>query len=133
MTKKQLKKIIIQLVDLSFKDGKIIETQVAKSIKILKSLPRSQAIYALGEYLKSLKRKERQYTMIIVTSIPISLATIKKMRKIVEKKTKVTKVITQVNPEILGGFKLKIGDEVWDESILNKITQVKEAIGGRSN
>lgn len=125
---KQLLKIVKQLVEASFSEGKIIEGQVTKSIKILKSLPRLKSIPAMSEFLKGLKRKEREYTMYIETAIPLSSAQIKKARKIVERKTKITKVLVSINPEILGGFKLRIGDEIWDESVAGKIQQVKEAI-----
>lgn len=134
MTKKSLKKIVKKLADLSFKDGRIIESQVIKSIKVLKSLPQSEAISALGEYLNSIKRIERQFTMVVETSVPLAAITVNKMRKIIEKRNKITRVLVNINPEILGGFKLKIGDEVWDESILGKINQVKEVIAsGRSS
>lgn len=125
---KLLQKTITKLVDASFRDGKIVESQVTKSIKALKSLPRYEAIQALAEYLRGIKRKERQHTMYIETVIPLSPIQIKKAKKIVEKKHKITKVITQVNPEILGGFKLKVGDEIWDHSIKGKIEQIREAI-----
>lgn len=128
--KKQLQKTVNKLVDLSFKDDRMVETQVTRSIKMLKSLPKSEAIQALSEYLKQLKRKEREHTMYIETVIPLSPAQVKKMKKIVEKKVKITKVLVNLNPEILGGFKLRIGDEIWDESILGKIQQVKEVING---
>ncbi len=130
MTKRQLQKIVKKLADLSFKDGRILELQVTRSIKALKSLPRFQAIASLGEYLKSIKRMERQFTMYIETAIPLPEMTVKKMRKIVEKKSRITRVVTNINPEILGGFKLRVGDEVWDETILGKIKQVKEVIHG---
>lgn len=134
MTKKSLNKIVKKLAELSFREGRIIEAQVIKSIKILRSLPQYEAILALGEYLNSIKRIERQFTMIVETSIPLPSATVNKMRKIVEKKNKITKVLVNINPEILGGFKLKIGDEIYDESILGKINQVKEVISsGRSS
>lgn len=134
MTKKGLKKIVKKLAEVSCRDGRIIESQVVRSIKVLKSLPQYEAISALGEYLNSIKRIERQFTMVVETSIPLASATVSKMRKIVEKKNKITRVLVNINPEILGGFKLKIGDEVWDESILGKINQVKEVIAsGRSS
>lgn len=136
---KLLQKTITKLVEASFKEGKIIENQVTRSIKTLKSLPRSEAIWALSEYLKLLKRKERQHTMYIETVIPLSPNQIKNAKKIVEKKVhgstdKITKVLVSVNPEILGGFKLRVGDEIWDESLLGKLNQIKEAIAsGGSN
>ncbi len=128
--RKQLQKTVNKLVDLSFKEGRILETQVTKSIKILKSLPKSEAIQALSEYLKSLKRKEREHTLYIETTIALSPIQVNRMKKIIEKKVKITKVSVNINPEILGGFKLRIGDEIWDESVAGKIQQVKETIGG---
>lgn len=128
--RKQLQKTVNKLVDLSFNDGKIVEAQVARSIKLLKSLSSFSAIPALSEYLKNLKRKEREHTMYIETVVPLSSAQVKRMKKIVEKKVKISKVLVNINPEILGGFKLRIGDEIWDESVSGKINQVKEAISG---
>lgn len=131
---KLLQKTINKLVEVSFKDGRIVESQVTKSIKTLKSLPRYEAIQALTEYLKGIKRIERGHTMYIETTIPLSSAQIKRAKKIVERRVKITKVLVSINPEILGGFKLRIGDEIWDESLVGKINQVKEAIvSGRSN
>lgn len=120
----RLQKIVEELVK---------NSTVVRSIKILKSLPRPQAIWAMSEYLKILKRQERAHTMYLETVIPLTLPQINKVKKIIEKKIKINKVITQVNPQILGGFKLRVGDEVWDETLLNKIYQVKEVISGRFN
>lgn len=128
---KLLQKTIKRLVMASFKDGKIVETHVVKSIKLLKSQPTPQAILSLSEYLKEIKRLERKHTMYIEASFPLTSNQLAKAKKIVEKKTLITKVITNINPEILGGFKLRIGDEVWDETLINKIHQVKEVISGR--
>ncbi len=131
---KLLQKTIIKLVEGSFKDGKAVESQITKSIKLLKSLPKHEAIWTLQEYLREIKRKQRQHTMYIETVIPLSPAQIKRAKKILEKKNKITRVLTVINPEILGGFKLKIGDNVWDESLLGKLNQLREEIThGRSN
>ena len=131
---KLIQKTITKLVEASFKDGRLVESQVVKSIKALKSLPIYEAIQALSEYLNGIKREERKHTMYIETVVSLSLIQIQKAKKIVEKKARITKVVTNINPEILGGFKLKIGDEIWDESLVAKINQVKEVIiSGRSN
>lgn len=127
---RQLLKLVQELVELCFKDGQLIENQTVKSIVMLKKLPQSKAIFACLEFLKQLKRREREHTMYIETAIPLSVLQVSKMKKIVEKKTKISKVQVSINPDILGGFKLKIGDEIWDESLSGKIEQVKEAIRG---
>ncbi len=125
---KELQKLINRLVEASFKDGKLVESQVVKSIRALKSTTKTQAIWALSEYLKALKRKQREHTLLIETVVPLSASQLTKIKKIIEKKVKVTKIITQINPEILGGFKLRIGDDSMDESLSGKIKQIKEAI-----
>lgn len=127
---KELTKTVTKLVENSFSDGKIIEKNVTAAIKLLKSLPSSQSIFAMTEFLKGLKRQERKYTLQIETVIPLSFNQLSKIKKIVERKHQITKVLVNINPEILGGFKLRIGDEIWDESILGKIQQVKEVISG---
>ncbi|MBI2338515.1 F0F1 ATP synthase subunit delta [Candidatus Daviesbacteria bacterium] len=125
---KTLEKIARELAEGSFADNKLIEREVIRSIKVLKNLPASQAIFAMSEYLKGIKRKERNHTLYIEAAIPLSPDQIKKAKEIVERKFSITKVLVNINPEILGGFKIKIGDEVWDESLAVKIKQVKEAI-----
>lgn len=125
---KQLQKTVSKLAGLSFQDGKIIESRVIQSIKILKSLPKYEAIGALSDYLKDLKRQQRQCTMYVETTAPLSISQLQRIKKIVEKRHRITKIETKINSEILGGFKLKVGDEIWDESVLGKIGQVKEAI-----
>ncbi len=125
-----IQKLVRKLVEVGFKDGKIIESQVTKAIILLKSLPKYQAIEALSQYLKEIKRLEREHTMYIETVIPLNSVEIKKIKRIVDKKGKITKVVSKINSEIFGGFKLRIGDEIWDETILGKINQVKEAIRG---
>lgn len=125
---RQLQKTVSRLVDISFKDGRIVEKEVVKCIKILKTLPTNKAIFASLQFLKELRRKERAHTMYIETAIPLSPTQVQKAKKIVAKNNKITKVLVNINPEILGGFKLKIGDEIWDESVKGKIEQIKEAI-----
>lgn len=125
---KQLQKIVRLLVKTSFKNDRMIESQVVKSIKILKSLPRYEAIQALLEYLKGIRAVEREHTLSIETTTSLSPAQIKKLKKIMERKTKITKILVRINKEMMGGFKLRVGDEIWDESILGKIQSIKEAI-----
>lgn len=127
---KHLLKLIRKLADESFQDGQVNEAKVAKSIKLLKSQSKSHAIFSLTEYLKGLKRKQRQHTLYIETVIPIATSQIKKIKRIIEKRVKVTKVETKIIPDILGGFRLKVGDEVLDQSILAKLDQIREAIAG---
>ncbi|MBU1032273.1 F0F1 ATP synthase subunit delta [Patescibacteria group bacterium] len=125
---KQLQHMVKKLVSISFKDEKIVESQVVRSIRLLKSLPKSEAIQALQEYLKGIKRQEREHTLVIETATPLSSKQIKKAKEIIEKKVRIFKVKVCINPEILGGFKLTVGDNIWDGSLLGSIYQIKEVV-----
>lgn len=125
---KQLQKKVSNLISLSFDEGRVIEIQVTRSIKELKSLPAHQSLPALLEYLSMFKRKEREHTMYIESTVSLSPSQVKDIKKIAERKVKITKVIVNINPQLLAGFKLKVGDDVWDESIVGKVMQIKEAI-----
>lgn len=126
---KELQKLARQLSELSFKDGKILDSKVGKSIKVLKTLPKYAAIEALSEYLNDLKRKVREHTMYIDTVVPLSPAQIQAFKKNVKNMT-ITKVLVNIDPEILGGFKMRIGDELLDGSVSGRIAQVREVIYG---
>lgn len=133
--KRKLDRVVInKLINESFKEGKLIESKVLKSITLLKSQSSTQAIYSLQEYLRELKRMQREHTLHIETVIPISPGQLKKIKRVIEKNVKITKIVTTINPEILGGVRLRVGDEIWDQSLLGKLNQVKEVIAnGRSN
>ena len=68
--------------------------------------------------------------MYIEAAIQLSPTQLREAKKIVEKKVKITKVLMSINKEILGGFKMKVGWEIWDGSVLGNINQVKEVICG---
>lgn len=122
---KQLKKIILKSVQESFSFGRLLESQVVKNIKLYKSLPTSAAISALTEYLKGIKRKLRQHTLVVETTCPLSLKQVEKIRRIVAKKYQITKLESKINPDILGGVRFRVGDEIYDESIQSRITQLR--------
>lgn len=125
---KQLKKIILNSVQDSFSFGKLLESQVVKNIKLYKSLPTSKAISALTEYLKGIKRKLRKHTLVVETTCPLSLKQVERIKRIVAKKYQITKLESKINQDILGGVKFRVGDDIYDESIQSRVTQLREVL-----
>lgn len=125
---KQLKKIIFKSVQDSFSIGRLLEAQVVRHIKLYKSLPTPKAIFALTEYLKGIKRKLRQHTLVVETTTPLSLKQVEKIKKIVAKKYHITKLESKINQDILGGVRLRVGDDIYDESIQSKVIQIREVL-----
>lgn len=126
---KRLKKAVEKYALESFsKDGEVLEKRVREYTKALKLLPRPLAIAGLSEYLKRLKSQMQESALEIESAVALSPAQIKQVTKVMKEKHPVTKVETCLNDGLLGGVKVKIGDMVYDDSLSQKLVQLKEAI-----
>lgn len=126
---RKLQKLVNRLVEMSFDmHGRVIEENVRRFTRTLRLLPSSQAALALSGYLEGLKRNIKQTTLEIETTLPLSLAQVKKVASLLRTKHQVTDIKNSVDPNILGGMRIRIGDMVYDDTITRKIAQVREAI-----
>lgn len=128
---KRLKKTIEMIVDQSF-DAKnnIKEVYVNSVIITLKSLPNSSAIIALELYAKGLKRRISVTNLKIETAVTLSGADVQEIVREIKEKYPVNNIETKVTPGLLGGLKMQIGDIVYNDTLSNRVFQVKGAIIG---
>jgi len=119
---------IKKLVELSFTNGQINKKKVEEVIKTLKTLSVSNAIPALNLYLKGLKRELDKHRLVIETPVALTPAQITAIEEIVERSTPVFDTEVLIKPELLAGFKIKIGDEVYEDSIEDRLDQLKRKI-----
>lgn len=126
--KKKLKKLAAKSVKLSIEKGRVKRVNADEVIKILKTLPRAQAIYAISKFLKGLRRRGGETTVTIESAVPLSKKEISKVIKELSQEFVLTDVQNKVNPDILGGIKVKIGDTVLDYSIAGRISQIGKVI-----
>lgn len=126
--KKQLDKIVDKAVDASFKNSKLDEVIVMSLVKKFKSMHLTASIYTLSKYVKGLKRLLAQQTMVIESVIPLSPTQISKVKGKLTKLFTINKTEVTINPDILGGLRIKVGDTVLDYSVRSKLNQIKEAI-----
>ncbi len=126
---KYIDPIVTQAVKASFKDGKISELQVNKLMNIFKRLTRDEEIYLVSGYLKGLKRELAKQTLTVESAIPLSNKEMSEIKKQLKQLIITTQKLT-VNPSLLGGFRAKVYDTVYDLTLKAKLQQVKEVIGG---
>ncbi len=126
MNKKRMQKEINKLVDQSFKSGKSDEVFISKVVSIIKKQPLSDSIRLLTLYLKGLKRKVTENTLVIESAIKLTEKELQDLKKSI--KTEVYSVQQNINPSLLGGLRIKIGDEFLDFSLQSKINQVANQI-----
>lgn len=128
---KKLKKVIDQLVKMSFDSkGSLEEKKSLGFVKILKDLKGSQGILALSHYLKGIKREMNKTTLEIVSPLPLTQPQVKKIMDNMRKDYLVSDVKTTINEALFGGIRVKIGDVVYDDSVSQRISQLKGAING---
>ncbi len=126
---KQVNKIIDLFMEDSFKiSGEVNEIEVRKHIKTLKSLPIPHSILGLSEYLRRLKTELSKTTVEIESAIPLSSSQVNQITKAIRADHFVSHVKTTINPAILGGLKVTIGDSVYDDSVSRRILQLGEEI-----
>lgn len=129
MTKKsKLKKLAARYVNYSFKDGKGDENKIMKILAELKSLPRSQAIYIISKFLKGVRKRQDQTTLVIESAIPLTEVQQEHIFKKFRKEFVVTEIKNIVNPSLLGGFRVRVADIVQDHSLQDKISQLSKVI-----
>lgn len=128
MKNNQLKKLAERCSRLCCPDGRVNEQKVVKVIKNLKALPRSQALFAISEFLKALKKQKGKTTLVVESSIPLSKVELDDIVRKLKKEYLINEVENIVNEGLFGGFRVRIGDTVLDYSMKNKISQLKEAL-----
>lgn len=125
---KDLKKLAEKCCKYCCADGRVNEKKVISVIKNLKMLPRSQAIFAISEFLKTLKKQKDETTLLVESTIPLQKKQLNTIVKKLKRDFVISEVKNVINSALLGGFRVKIGDTVSDYSLQNKIMQLKEAI-----
>lgn len=131
MINKRLRILIEKSVGESFNSkGEINEPKVAEIIKVLKKLPNVDAIVALGLYGKGLKREINKTTLEITSPVKLSATEIKNITDTAKKSFQINQTKTVLDSSLLGGLRIKIGDVVFDDTVQNKIEQMRGVING---
>lgn len=128
--KRQDIKIINAAIKASFKGLEVNQAEVKRIVKLLNSYPEARAIQMLNLYLKRLKNVLDQTHLSIESATKLTPSELKLITDKVKTKQPVTEVDYQINPSLIGGFKVKIGDKLIDSSVNRQINDIGEAIYG---
>ena len=123
-----LEKIINELVKISVPNNRLSKPKVDEIIKVLGGLSKGMAISSLTLYMKGLKQHLSQYHLTIESSIPLSEMQINRIEEAINQTQPVFETEVNINPNLLGGLKIKIGDNVYDDSLVRKIDLVRKEI-----
>src|SRR2546428_12992257 len=111
---RHLDPIIAQAIKASFKEGKLIDSQVERLMTSFKKLPQTEAIYLFSGFLKGLKREIAKSTLTVESAVPLSAADMNQIKKNLSKHYTLTTTHSVLNSELLGGIKARVADTVYD-------------------
>ena len=96
--------------------------------KILIRKSRSEILYATAKEFINQYNILKNVVMATVTSAtPLSNENISQIEAVVKKATKGEVILTvQIDPDLIGGFILKVGDKQFDSSISSKLSKLKK-------
>lgn len=126
---RRITKIISQLIKDSFDNrGNLVENRVQKATRAIGGLKGVYSILLLSEYSKRLRTEINKRTLTVESVIPVSSDNLDLLVEVMRPEGNITDVKNVINPALLGGIKVKIGDVVYDSSLSAKIKQLKEVI-----
>ena len=127
-SKKQIQLIIDKAIEASFKEEKLIESKVLKFVKLFKSESKTESLMLLSSYLKALKYRLDSTTLLVEAAVPLSKPEVDKIRRKFSSEFKIINTQFKLDPSLLAGIRVKIGDQVFEDSIKSRINQVAQVI-----
>ena len=123
---KEIRQISKQLLRSSFTDGQLDQGRVGQLVKsLIEKKPRNY-IAVLDAYKRLLRLEIEKRTAVIETATEL---TADAQRDLVDnlKRKYGSDLATQVvtNPELLGGMRIRVGNDVWDSSVRNRLQRLQ--------
>lgn len=129
MTSKQkLQSLVHQLVNYSFVGDKLSQERVNGITKSFARLPLSQSLTYLRTYLRELKKYIEFRSLLVDSSTELRQSQIAAISKAFKKDYLVFEQKVNLDPSLLGGLRIKIGDSVFDYSVKARIAELGKSI-----
>lgn len=109
---------------------KVFGDKIGKMMRLFVDITiRKKREYLLPGILFSFVEQERAhrgYVLAEVTSaIPLGTEQLDKIKKLISSIYDKVEIEEHVNPDIIGGFSIKVGDKLFDETIASRITAIR--------
>ena len=124
---REARRLSRQLVKLSFTDGKLDQEKITKMVGSLVTEKPRQDVEVLKDYqnLIRLEIQKRQATVESAVDIDQGL----KEKIAANLRSRYGDDVTvdyKLNPDLLGGLRIKIGDDVWDGSVRQRLNRLQQ-------
>lgn len=123
---KRLQNLVNQAVEASFVKGRLNQAQLKSFVTLFKKLSSTDGIFALNQFKKGIKRELDKVILEVESDSKLTAEDLKRLKKILNFQF----LNFKLNPQVLAGVKLTIGDTVYEDTISSRIEQLQEVIHG---
>jgi F-type H+-transporting ATPase subunit delta len=128
-TAREARKISRQLLRRSFTNGKLDQEKMSEMVEsVLVEKPRHY-VDVLKDYQRLVRLEVEKRHAIIESATPLNRSIGDQI--LTSLKARYGDDLTtefRTNPELLGGLRIKIGDDVWDGSVRNRLNQFQDKL-----
>ncbi|OGY28219.1 MAG: hypothetical protein A3F33_03335 [Candidatus Woykebacteria bacterium RIFCSPHIGHO2_12_FULL_43_10] len=122
VSRSKMLKISNKLVDMSLdKAGNLSESRVVSISNALKSLGEVERFTILKAFYLALVKRVQSRVMRLESVLEVNAHIQETLKKLISKSRPVEKVVNVINPNLLGGIRIKVDDLVFDTSLRTKI------------
>jgi F-type H+-transporting ATPase subunit delta len=126
---KEARKVSRQMFRHSFTSGKLDEEKISNMVQTVLATKPRRYIDVLKDYQRLLHLEVEKRHAVIESATPLNRSL--GDRIVANLRVRYGEDLTtefRTNPELLGGLRIKIGDDVWDGSVRNRLSQLQEQL-----
>ena len=126
---KESRRLARELIRASFTDGQLDSGRVTSLVKSLTDKKPRNYLNALGEYQRLLRLEVEKRTATIESASELSPEVARITVDSLKSKygpDLATKFV--VNPDLLGGMRIRVGSDVWDSSVRNRLQRLQQQL-----
>ena len=127
---KDLKVAQLLLNESTGSDNKIDADKVKEVLQELRNLPRSKSLPVLRHYQRLINIHERSYQCIIEKAHSDNNSAFSEtlLTNLPQSNPNHTELVTSTNASLIAGFKLKLGDDVYEDAISSRLSRLKKSL-----
>ena len=114
-----------RLFDASFVEGRLdAKRSLALADALVATKPR-HVFQILKEFVRLVRLELQKHTALIESAMTLDEASTKAIVDVLQKRDPQVEVITAINTSLIGGTRIRLGSDVWDGTVLNRLQQLK--------
>jgi F-type H+-transporting ATPase subunit delta len=126
---KEIRQLSKQLLRASFTDGQLDRGKIASLVQSLIEKKPRHYLDVLENYKRLVRLEvEKRHARIESASELSSEVSSRLLKNLKQKYGKDLTTEVVVNPELLGGMRIRIGSDVWDGSVRNRLERLKQQL-----